>query len=120
LSIEPSITVGTDPHECSEEDSITVEPGTHVYFCYTLTNTGSRTLRWHDLSDDYFGEWFDNYHYELHPHQSTFFITDAVVAESDINITASWTSRKHEHGDSVSATDSVHVMVSPKDEQRQS
>ena len=111
LSIEPSITVGTDPNNCGEKDSITVEAGTHVYFCYSLTNTGTNTLRWHDLEDDYFGKWFDKYHYELHPHQMTQFISDAVVAEYDFSITANWSSQSHIYGDSVQVADSAHVKI---------
>ncbi|MEZ4642415.1 MAG: hypothetical protein R3E31_06700 [Chloroflexota bacterium] len=58
-AINPSIalskTVGTEAGVCATTDTIEVEAGTVVYYCYTVTNTGNVTLSFHDLEDDVLG-----------------------------------------------------------------
>jgi copper(I)-binding protein len=53
--LNPSVlitkTAGTDPFTCGAPGPLTVVPGTGVYFCFTLTNTGDVTLTNHLMSD---------------------------------------------------------------------
>ncbi|MBP7797024.1 MAG: DUF11 domain-containing protein [Thermoanaerobaculaceae bacterium] len=48
-------TVGTTSGVCATTSAITVAPGTTVYYCFTVTNTGTVTLNLHDLVDDQLG-----------------------------------------------------------------
>ncbi|HSH03445.1 MAG TPA: M36 family metallopeptidase [Anaerolineae bacterium] len=47
-------TVSTDG-SCGTTNTLTVNTGTPVYYCYTVTNTGSVSLTVHDLMDDQLG-----------------------------------------------------------------
>ncbi|MEZ4664916.1 MAG: hypothetical protein R2911_45885 [Caldilineaceae bacterium] len=49
-------TVGTDPAACATASEVRVIPGTPVYECFTLTNTGPVTLTVHTLSDTRLGD----------------------------------------------------------------
>lgn len=42
-------TVGTDPHACPPTTTVTVQSGTHLYYCVTIRNTGIATLTRHAL-----------------------------------------------------------------------
>ncbi|MEZ4645792.1 MAG: hypothetical protein R3E31_24235 [Chloroflexota bacterium] len=64
---------------CATTDTIEVEAGTVVYYCYTVTNTGNVTLSFHDLEDDVLGTILDGYAYDLAPGASV----DTVAAECD-------------------------------------
>ncbi len=63
-------TVGTDPNVCGASANITVEPGTTVYYCYTVTNTGSLPLAVHTLVDDRLGEILNDASFDLQPGSS--------------------------------------------------
>ncbi|MBN1657048.1 MAG: S8 family serine peptidase, partial [Anaerolineae bacterium] len=54
-AIELTKTVGTDPATCATTDAIEVAPGTDVYYCYEVQNTGAYTLPLHDLVDSELG-----------------------------------------------------------------
>ncbi len=60
-------TVGTDPNTCATDSTITVNPGTTVYYCYTVTNTGSLPLDFHTLADDRLGEILTEAGFDLQP-----------------------------------------------------
>ncbi|MEZ4659056.1 MAG: hypothetical protein R3A44_01650 [Caldilineaceae bacterium] len=49
-------TVGTDPTACATTSEVRVVPGTPVYECFTLMNTGPVTLTVHTLSDTRIGD----------------------------------------------------------------
>jgi subtilisin-like proprotein convertase family protein len=68
--IEIVKTVGTQPGVCAATSSIMVAPGTTVYYCYTVTNTGSVALNTHELLDDQLGTIFLDYNYALDPSSS--------------------------------------------------
>jgi hypothetical protein len=48
-------TVGTDPDTCADTSILRVVPGTTVYYCYTITNTGQVTFTHHLLDDSLLG-----------------------------------------------------------------
>jgi len=54
-------TVGTTPGVCATTSTITVSPGTTVYYCYTATNSGTETLTTHTLVDDQLGTIFSGW-----------------------------------------------------------
>lgn len=49
-------TVGTSPTGCAATNGITVVPGTTVYYCYKVTNTGPVTFTMHTLDDSVLGQ----------------------------------------------------------------
>ncbi len=60
-------TVGTDPGICAATNSLAVAPGTDVYYCYEVTNTGTITLGLHDLADDQLGTILSGFPFTLTP-----------------------------------------------------
>ena len=62
-------TVGTVPGVCAATDSITVAPGTTVYYCYDVANTGNLTLNLHNLADSELGTIFTGLSYALYTRQ---------------------------------------------------
>jgi predicted outer membrane repeat protein len=55
VTIEVSKTVGTDANGCASTDSLTVENGTAVFYCFTLHNSGDITLTQHVVQDEVLG-----------------------------------------------------------------
>ncbi|MBI5155602.1 hypothetical protein HZA57_10235, partial [Candidatus Poribacteria bacterium] len=116
--ISLSLTVGTESDECATSDEVTVVPGTTVYFCYTVTNTGDVTVTNHDLADTAIGPLFSGEAVTLGPGESHTFPsfvvrvppTNSVVATNTFTNTATWTSRDA-FGNSAEASDSATVNV---------
>lgn len=69
-AVDVEKTVGTDPDDCATSSDIMVEPGTTVYFCYTVMNAGNFTLTLHSLNDTTFGTILDDFPLPLGPGQS--------------------------------------------------
>ena len=46
-------TVSTEPEDCSKSSTITLNPGTRVYYCVIIENTGAVTLTQHQLTENY-------------------------------------------------------------------
>jgi len=92
--LEPKLslskTVGLDPNSCSTEDSITVDPGTRVTYCYTVTNTGELDLVSHTLVDDLLGSILTDFPYSLAPMASAF-ITSTAIINTPVTNLATWT-----------------------------
>ncbi len=88
-------TVGTTSGVCATTSSITVAPGTTVYYCYTVTNTGTVTLNLHNLVDDQLGTIFSGLNYALTPGSSVNTVAAGVSIPAVINTTttntATWT-----------------------------
>lgn len=91
-------TVGTNPNACANTNDITVEPGTTVYYCYTVTNTGIFPLTVHSLSDDKLGQLITNANYTLNPGNSVstmgpggLGVSASAVISVDTPNTATWT-----------------------------
>lgn len=94
--VQPSLsiakTVGTDPNHCASTDSIEVEVGTRVTYCYFITNTGSLPLVSHVLTDDRLGILLNDFPYALAPSASVF-LTQTAIINNPVTNTAAWTSR---------------------------
>lgn len=88
-------TVGTTPGVCAATDTITVPSGTTVYYCYTVTNTGSLTLTTHTLVDDALGTVFTDLSYTLTPGSSVNTVAAGITVPAVISATtvnnAVWT-----------------------------
>ena len=107
-------TVGTDPAVCAATSAITVAPGTTVYYCFAVTNTGDVTLNLHDLSDDVLGTIFSGLNYALTPGSSVNTVAAGLsiphVANSTTTNTGTWTAY-NVGGPSVQATAEATVTV---------
>ena len=66
-SIDLVKTVGAVPGVCATTDSIIVEQGTEVYYCYQVENTGNVTFNFHDLVDSELGTLLNDFPYTLAP-----------------------------------------------------
>ncbi len=88
-------TVGTAAGVCATGSEITVEPGTDVYYCYTVTNTGDVTLPLHDLTDSELGDIFTGFAYDLTPGGSVSTVDAGLEISANILVTttntATWT-----------------------------
>ncbi len=94
-AIRISKTVGTDADACATTSTLTVEEGTVVYYCYTVTNIGDVTLSLHDLVDDQLGTILDGFAYNLLPGASVNTVAAGLTISSTIMTTtvntAVWT-----------------------------
>ncbi len=89
-AISLSKTVGTTAGVCAATSSITVPVGTAVEFCYTVQNTGTVALNYHDLVDDQLGTILDDFNFVLAPGASAFtLVSDTPMAT--VTNTATWT-----------------------------
>jgi len=93
-AVDPAIslvkTVGTDESSCALDDAIDVAVGTQVFYCYTVTNTGSVTVSVHDLEDDKLGTLLSGYNVTLGPGATTFATASATIEVDTVNV-ATWT-----------------------------
>ncbi|MBE2235907.1 MAG: choice-of-anchor J domain-containing protein, partial [Anaerolinea sp.] len=113
-SITVAKTVGTVPGVCAATSTIEVLPGTTVYYCYTVTNTGDVTLYSHTLVDDQLGTLFTNLAYALAPGASVDTVTlgqsfPAVITMPTTNV-GTWTAAQSSTG-GLSATASGTAFV---------
>jgi hypothetical protein len=95
VSINLVKTVGTDPNVCANTNDITVDPGTKVYYCYTVTNTGPVALKDHTLVDNKLGTIFSGLAYNLAPGASLNTVQAGLTVSTNISAettnTAEWT-----------------------------
>ncbi|HSN77416.1 MAG TPA: choice-of-anchor J domain-containing protein, partial [Anaerolineae bacterium] len=110
-------TVGTTPGVCAATSSITVLAGTTVYYCYTVTNTGSVALNLHTLVDDQLGTIFSGLNYALAPGASVNTVAAGLSIPAVINATTTnvgtWTAY-NTGGPSVQATATATVTATPR------
>ena len=66
-SVSLTKTVSTDSLTCGTESIIQVDPGTTVYYCYTILNDGGVTLTSFDLEDSDIGVLFSGFMFPLTP-----------------------------------------------------
>ncbi len=106
-------TVGTEAGVCATTDQILVLQGTTVYYCYTVTNTGTATFSTHDLFDDQLGPLFAGMDYLLVPEASTQYITSTVITTDTENaaLWKAWADEIH----FAEATDSATVKIARAD-----
>lgn len=68
-------TVSTEPEDCSKSSTITLNPGTRVYYCVIIENTGAVTLTHHELTENYLS--IDvKFDYPLPPREKLFVTND--------------------------------------------
>lgn len=102
LTVVPAIpdlglvaSVGTTPGVCAGSDVITVAPGSDVYYCYTVTNSGNITLPLHDLSDSLSGSILNDFPFDLGPGESVNTVAAGLEISATLNTTTtntgSWT-----------------------------
>lgn len=108
-------TVGTTPGVCATTTSITVESGTTVYYCYTVTNIGNVALGLHDLADDELGALLNALPFNLLPGASVDTVaaglTFTATITADTTNTATWTAYNAGPSDVATATASATVTV---------
>lgn len=108
-------TVGTTSGVCAPTSAISVAPGTTVYYCYTVTNTGTVTLNLHELSDNQLGMLFTGLNYVLTPGSSVDTVAAGLSIPAVINSTttntALWTAYDGQVAASAQATATVTVAL---------
>ena len=107
ISIDVVKTVGVDSSTCAAGSAIAVAPGTRVYYCYTVRNTGAVELATHDLFDDQLGPLLTAFPYSVMP-GDTAFLTASVVITADTTNLAAWTAYS---SSMVTATDTATATV---------
>ncbi len=114
-SITLTKTVGTTAGVCSATSNITVAAGTTVYYCYTVTNTGSTTLNLHDLVDNQLGTIFTGLNYTLSPGSSINTVDAGLSIPAVINFTttntATWKAYNEGPSDIAEAQASATVNI---------
>ncbi len=103
-------TVGTDPLVCAATDSISVDEGTDVTYCFEVTNTGNVTLTQHTLADSELGTLLDDFSYTLSPGASAFITSTVQITQTTVN-TATWTAFNPGPVDTAEASDTATVNV---------
>ncbi len=81
--------VDTGADVCGTADTLAVEAGTTVRYCYTVTNTGDTPLTEHTLMDDRLGTLLSDFAFVLDPGASTSVTGTAVITDAITN-TATW------------------------------
>ncbi len=116
-SILVTKTVGTTPGVCATTSSIQVMPGTTVYYCYAVANTGNLTFYLHDLDDDQLGAIFASLPYTLTPGSSVNTVaaglTISATIDADTTNTALWSAYNPGPTDVITATASATVTLLP-------
>ncbi|MGB0385768.1 MAG: DUF7507 domain-containing protein, partial [Ardenticatenaceae bacterium] len=115
--IRPEITleqtVGTNPGVCATTDTISVLPGTTVYYCLKGINTGDVTLLSHSVSNSLLGNVIPNLTYPLAPGASITNLDAGIVLNTVVNAdtinSTTWTASNST--DLVSATDMATVTI---------
>lgn len=109
-------TVGTDPDVCATTSTIQTEPGTTVYYCYTVENTGNFVVNLHTLEDSAFGLLFDGLPLPLQPGDSINTVAidgltfSQTLTTTTVN-TATWTAYNPGPVDAATATATATVDV---------
>ncbi len=118
-ALDVTKTVSTDPAVCGISSSIQVAPGTKVYYCYQVRNTGGYALENHTLTDELKGTVLENYAFDLEPGE-TFNTVDAgfvieETARESRSSAGTWRALSPEQGggNSVQASDTASIIVVP-------
>ena len=104
-------TVGTDPSNCANSQTIVVSSDTEVAYCYAVTNTGSLTLTVHDLEDSELGPIFSQLSVNLVPNSTIWLTQTAVITTTTIN-TATWTAYNPGPTNTVTYAAAATVIIS--------
>ena len=118
-ALDVTKTVSTDPAVCGISSSIQVAPGTKVYYCYQVRNTGGYALENHTLTDELKGTVLENYALDLEPGE-TFNTVDAgfvieETARESRSSAGTWRALSPEQGGTnpVQASDAASIVVVP-------
>lgn len=109
LTLQLTKTVGLNPSACATTDTLEVESGTAVTYCYTVHNTGNITLTRHYLADSELGTLLTDFPFTLVPGASAFLTATATITATTIN-TATWTAEAP-WGAQTSNSDTATVTV---------
>jgi hypothetical protein len=75
-------TVSTRPEDCSGNANVTVPPGTRVYYCAIIVNTGAVSLTQHQLTEQYLS--IDvRFNYDLLPGQTLTVTNDFLARQNE-------------------------------------
>jgi hypothetical protein len=109
-------TVDIEPASCAGNETITVEAGTAVTYCFKVVNTGTITLTRHNLVDSHLGTLLNNFPSSLPP-QATLVVTETTVITQPTVNTATWTAFNPGPFDVISARDlaTVEIMIMSQD-----
>ncbi len=66
-------------------------PGTAVYYCYRVRNTGDVAFNMHDLVDDRLGTLLNGFPFLLAPGDATSVISDPVIIQGTVVNVGTWT-----------------------------
>ncbi|WP_223789163.1 hypothetical protein [Marinicella meishanensis] len=89
LTLEVTVGTDTSPGVCGVDTTLTVDPGTDVNFCYTVTNNSGDTFETHTLDTNFFGLLLDNVAQTLGPTES-FQFNDVQTIGSTTSLLADW------------------------------
>lgn len=93
---------------CGPDESLVVPPNSDIRYCYTVTNTGTKTIDAHTLSDSQFGAIATSGAFNLAPGATTFITRRATITQ-DVTVTATFGATATVH--TLTVTDSVTVLV---------
>lgn len=86
-SITLTKTVGLERDQCGTANELSIEPGTVVYYCYTVENTSDLPLPLHTIRDENLGELRANVDFNLAPGATVNSVQLGIVAASAVNET---------------------------------
>ena len=110
---EPAITLNVTlslDDECGTADTLMVDVGTVVYYCYTVTNMGNIMLTNHTITDSVYGP-MTSFIYDLMPGMSESVIISKTIMVDAVS-TVQWMAEHPGMGMSAMAEDTVTVMLS--------
>jgi len=110
INLVKTVSLTADP--CTTgADIIVVPPGTDVYYCYEVTNTGFDTLTTHDLVDSELGTLLSGFALSLAPAATANVTQGPITINTTTMNTATWTAYVV-GGPSASDDDTATVVVS--------
>ncbi len=106
-------TVSQEPGLCATSDSIVVQPGATVTYCYQATNTGELLFNLHNLSDSDLGQIFVNKSLKVYPGDVAIFSATTTITATTSS-TATWSA--HNVGSSFFFTQKSSTTVTVADQ----
>ena len=103
----------SDDGLCGSGDSIVVQPGTLVTYCYEMLNNSPITLTDHTLIDNQLGLFLNSDATILAPASSFVFSTSAVVTQTTLN-SATWTAIDSFSNNSVANDNATVTALTPQ------
>lgn len=90
--LKVNVTVGTDEGVCATTDTINVQAGTDVTYCYDVTNLSPVAYTQHDLKDSELGNLLIDFPYTLPPGASAFITATTPITATTVS-TGTWVSQ---------------------------